>query len=111
MGGDPVYPETPNLDEQWEEATGGTSNRDIHGMLREAERASGDEIWNDPDSELFTQKDGQVVKVLDVGNGNYSVAVRDMSNPNGNYTTVMTNFTQKELDGRLNSGTWSAPNG
>ena len=111
MGGDPVYPETPDLDQQWEEATGGTATRDIHGMLREAERASGDEIWNDPTSEMYVQKGGQIVKVLDVGNGNYSVAVRDMSNPNGNYTTVMTNFTQKELDGRLNSGTWSAPNG
>ncbi|WP_194891149.1 polymorphic toxin-type HINT domain-containing protein [Catenulispora pinisilvae] len=111
MDGDPVYPEAPDLDQQWEEATGGTATRDIHGMLREAERAAGDEIWNDPNSELLVQKGGLIVKVLDVGNGNYSVAVRDMSNPSGSYLTVMTNFTQQELDGRLTSGIWGAPNG
>ncbi|SEM13217.1 polymorphic toxin-type HINT domain-containing protein [Streptacidiphilus jiangxiensis] len=86
------------------------SGRDVHGALRDATRTSGDEIWNDPSSVMYIQsRDGQVVKVLPVGNGVYNVAVRDMSNSSGGYTTVIKDFTQKELDGRIASGAWGAP--
>ncbi|GAA1999456.1 polymorphic toxin-type HINT domain-containing protein [Catenulispora subtropica] len=105
-GGDPVYPDAPSLDEQWEDATSSTSTRDVHGALRNAERESGDEIWNNPDSHMYNQSDGQTVKVLNTGNGMYSVAIRDMSNSSGGYTSVIKGFTQKELDGRLREGTW-----
>ncbi|MHA6759593.1 polymorphic toxin-type HINT domain-containing protein [Streptacidiphilus sp. PAMC 29251] len=85
------------------------SSRDVHGALRDATRTAGDEIWNDSSSGMYIQNDGQVVKALPTGNGSYDVAIRDMSNSSGGYTTVIKDFTQKELDGRLGSGSWSAP--
>jgi hypothetical protein len=81
--------------------------RDVHGELRSAERTAGDEVWNNPESEMYIQNDGQVVKVLQTGNNNYSVAVRDMSNPSGSYTTVMKNYTEQEIEKNIETGRWS----
>lgn len=83
----------------------GTAPRDIHGADRTAMRGVGvDHVWKDGD--MYIQNDGQVVRVLNNGNGTYSVVVRDMSNPSGAPTTVIPGLTQTELDNKISRGIW-----
>jgi hypothetical protein len=82
-----------------------TSPRDIHGALRRTERdVEVDRVWREGD--MYVQSDGQIARVLDNGDGTYSVVIRDMSNPSGAPTTVIPDLTQSQLDGRINRGDW-----
>jgi hypothetical protein len=49
---------------------------------------------------MYVPGDGQIVKVLDNGNGTYDVVVRDLANPSGQPTTVLKDATQKLLSFR-----------
>ncbi|MEU5333209.1 polymorphic toxin-type HINT domain-containing protein [Streptomyces asoensis] len=83
----------------------GTATRDVHGTDRTAMRGVDvDHVWQN--GTLYTQEDGQIVRVLNTGNGTYDVVVRDMSNPTGAPTTVIKDATQNYLDNKLNSGRW-----
>ena len=83
----------------------GTSARDVHGQLRTGEReVDVDHVWRD--GEMYIQQDGQIVKILDNGDGTYSVVVRDMSNPSGRPTTVIADMTQKQVQSRIDRGIW-----
>ncbi|SFR26774.1 intein C-terminal splicing region/intein N-terminal splicing region/RHS repeat-associated core domain-containing protein [Lentzea waywayandensis] len=84
---------------------GGTSSRDIHGNLRSSQRqVDVDHVWNN--GELYIQNDGQLVKVLENGDGTYSAVVRDPSNMSGAPTTVLDRLTQSSLDKRIDEGRW-----
>jgi RHS repeat-associated protein len=81
--------------------------RDVHGALRGAERDVNPQyIWNNPDSDMYIQNDGQIVKALSNGDGSYSVVIRDMANPSGEPTTVMGNYLEEEIERNLESGYW-----
>jgi hypothetical protein len=86
--------------------SGGTNIRDVHGGDRTAMRGVDvDHVWNN--GEMYIQDDGQVVKVLDNGNGTYDVVVRDMSNPTGKPTTVLKDATEKYVQNKIDSEKWS----
>lgn len=85
--------------------SGGTSARDVHGTDRTGMRGVDVEhVWQNGD--MYVQQDGQIVKVLDNGNGTYDVVVRDMSNPSGAPTTVLKNATEKYLNNKIEGGQW-----
>jgi hypothetical protein len=86
--------------------SGGTNIRDVHGSDRTAMRGVDvDHVWDN--GEMYIQDDGQVVKVLDNGNGTYDVVVRDMSNPTGKPTTVLKDATEKYVQNKIDSEKWS----
>ncbi|MDQ4039235.1 MAG: hypothetical protein M3313_13020 [Actinomycetota bacterium] len=81
------------------------SDQDVHGQLRIAEReVDVDQVWHE--GEMYIQQDGQIVKILDNGNGTYSVVVRDMSNPSGRPTTVIAEMTERQVKSRIDRGFW-----
>lgn len=85
--------------------SGGTNFRDVHGGDRTAMRGVDvDHVWNNGD--MYIQDDGQVVKVLDNGNGTYDVVVRDMSNPTGKPTTVIKDATDRYVKNKIESEKW-----
>jgi hypothetical protein len=85
--------------------SGGMSNRDIHGAGRISERGVDvTYVWDHGD--MYVQGDGQIVKVLDNGNGTYDVVIRDMANPRGQPTTVLKDATQKYVDRKIAKGDW-----
>ncbi|MEE6263808.1 hypothetical protein [Plantactinospora sonchi] len=55
---------------------------------------------------MYIQDDGQIVRVLDNGNGTYDIVVRDMGNPSGAPTTVIKDASQRYVDNKLNNGRW-----
>jgi hypothetical protein len=61
-------------------------------------------VWDN--GEMYIQDDGQIVKVLDNGNGTYDVVVRDMSNPTGKPTTVIKDATDKYVQNKIDSEKW-----
>jgi hypothetical protein len=44
---------------------------------------------------MYVQGDGQMVKVLDHGNGTYDIVIRDISNPSAQPTNVIKDTTQR----------------
>ncbi|WP_051967552.1 hypothetical protein [Kitasatospora mediocidica] len=67
---------------------GNTTARDIHGTGRVSERGVDvGHVWDNGD--MYIQGDGQIVKVLDNGNGTCDVVICDISNPTGKPTTVL----------------------
>jgi RHS repeat-associated protein len=83
----------------------GVAPRDVHGLGRKAERGVDvDHVWKNGD--MYVQNDGQIVKVLDNGNGTSSVVVRDMSNPSGAPTTTIPNMTTAEINRKIERGIW-----
>lgn len=81
------------------------SDRDVHGQLRTGEReVDVDHVWRE--GEMYIQQDGQIVKILDNGDGTYSVVVRDMSNPSGRPTTVIADMTENQIQNRIDRGFW-----
>jgi hypothetical protein len=90
------------------EAGDSVSPRDVHGALRQAERGVNvGEVWNSPESEMYVQEDGQIVKALSSGDGTYSIVIRDMANSSGEPTTVISDYPQSAIDQNLRSGWWS----
>ncbi|MEV6492849.1 hypothetical protein AB0M20_30140 [Actinoplanes sp. NPDC051633] len=63
-----------------------------------------DHVWRNGD--MYVQQDGQIVRVLDNGNGTYDVVVRDMSNPSGAPTTVLKNATERYVNNKIEGGQW-----
>jgi hypothetical protein len=95
------------LDEagQGRPTTGPVSQRDIHGQVRQGERdVDVDYVWENGD--LYIQEDGQMVRILENGDGTYSVVVRDPSNPSGEPTTVIEDMTEKQVQSRIDRGFW-----
>jgi hypothetical protein len=87
------------------EESGGTSARDVHGTDRTGTRGVDvDHVWQNGD--MYIQRDGQIVKVLDNGNGTYDVVVRDMSNPSGAPTTVLKDATARYVNNKIEGGQW-----
>ncbi|WP_413252263.1 hypothetical protein [Streptomyces lydicus] len=96
-GGHPPEDPTPG--------DGGMDGRDIHGAGRVGERGVDvDHVWQE--GELYIQEDGQMVKILDNGNGTFDVVVRDPANPSGGPTTVLKNATQRYVDNKISKGIW-----
>ncbi|MEV0680101.1 hypothetical protein AB0I60_26620 [Actinosynnema sp. NPDC050436] len=61
-------------------------------------------MWRN--GEMYIQGDGQI-KVLPNSDGkNYSVVIRDMSNPSGAPTTVLDVLTESQLQSRMDRGWW-----
>jgi hypothetical protein len=54
---------------------------------------------------LIQPEDGQVVRVLDNGDGTSDVVIRDLGNTSGEPTTVM-NVPNSYVEGKLQSGAW-----
>jgi hypothetical protein len=96
-GGDPP-PEDPAGDGD------STDPRDVHGSNRLGRGVDVDKVWQDGD--LYIQDDGQLVKILETGNGKYDVVVRDMSNPSGGPTTVIKDATERYIQNKLANGIW-----
>ncbi|MEU6221741.1 hypothetical protein ABZ845_30215 [Streptomyces sp. NPDC047022] len=85
---------------------GGTGGRDVHGANRVGQRGVDvDHVWQNGD--LYIQEDGQMVRVLDNGNGTYDVVVRDPANPSGGPTTVLKDATERYVQNKIESGKWS----
>lgn len=92
--------------EQEARPSGPTSDRDIHGKLRETEReVDVDRVRKE--GKLLYQADGQLVRVLSNGDGTYSVVITDPSNPSGNPTTTIPDITEKQLQSRLDREYWN----
>lgn len=86
--------------------SGDISKQAIHGELRQSQRVSAGEIWNHPDSEMYFQEDGQIVKVLSQGKGFNTVVIRNPAAEPGTYTTVMTDYTDEAIAAKLASKDW-----
>ena len=85
--------------------SGDTNIRDVHGGDRTAMRGVDvDHVWDN--GEMYIQDAGQIVKVLDNGNGTYDVVVRDLSNPTGKPTTVIKDATDKYVQNKIDSEKW-----
>jgi RHS repeat-associated protein len=85
-------------------ATNTVNPRDVHGELADTDvdvghvKAEGD---------LYIQDDGQLVRVLDNGNGTSDVVVYDPSNPSCAPTTKIKNMPNRQVQSRVDSGRWS----
>jgi hypothetical protein len=56
--------------------------------------------------ELYIQDDGQLVRVLNNGNGTSDVVVRDPANPSGRPTTQIKDMPNSQVQSRIESGRW-----
>ena len=56
------------------------------GCGRTGVRGDVNDVWDNGD--MYIQGDGQIVKVLDHGNGTYDTVIRDISNPSAQPTTI-----------------------
>jgi hypothetical protein len=84
---------------------GSTAARDVHGVDRTGMRDVDEQhVWDNGD--MYIQKDGCIVKVLDNGNGTYDVVVRDMSNPSGKPVTSIKDATENYINNKVSSGKW-----
>jgi hypothetical protein len=93
-GEDPAPDEGRNVDE-----------RDIHGKLRQAGRGV-DVEYVKQNGDLNYQDDGQLVRVLDNGDGTSDVAIYDPSNPSGGQTTVIKGKSNPSIKAAIESGRW-----
>ncbi|SDJ32214.1 RHS repeat-associated core domain-containing protein [Frankineae bacterium MT45] len=78
--------------------------RDVHGADRVASRGI-DVQYVTENGDLFIQNDGQLVRVLDNGNGTSDVVIRDASNSSGQPTSVI-QVPNSYVDGKIHSGAW-----
>jgi hypothetical protein len=59
------------------------------------------------DGDMYIEPDsGNVVRVLDNGNGTSDVVVRDASNPSGEPITKIKNMLNNQVEARLEDGRW-----
>lgn len=82
----------------------GTSSRDVHGRLADPD-VDVEKVCTDGD--MYIQDDGQIVRVLDNGNGTSDVVVRDPANPTGEPTTKIKDMPNRQVESRIRSGRWS----
>ncbi|QKV92449.1 PrsW family intramembrane metalloprotease [Streptomyces sp. NA02950] len=85
--------------------SGSTSQRDVHSAVRRGERdVDVDKVWQD--GELYIDVDkGNMIKVLDRGDGTSDIVIKDPSNPSGE---PITSFNAKNgyVERHLGSGAW-----
>jgi hypothetical protein len=92
--------------EQEARPTGVTSDRDVHGKMRQSQRdVDVDRVWAEGD--MYIQADGQIVRILENGDGTYSVVIKDPSNPSGEPTTVIEKLTESQLQSRIDREYWT----
>lgn len=91
----------------WSTASGGggsgTSGRDVHGKLADPDV---DVTKVCEEGDLYYQDDGQLVRVLDNGNGTSDVVIRDPSNPSSESTTKMKGVKNSYVQSKIDSGRW-----
>lgn len=81
------------------------SSRDVHDSIRQGEREVDDvQVWKDG-SLYFDTKKGNMLKILDRGDGTFDVVIKDPSNPSGKPITRF-NTTEKYVEKRIESGEW-----
>jgi hypothetical protein len=85
--------------------SGSTSHRDVHSAVRRGERdVDVDKAWQD--GELYIDVDkGNMIKVLDRGDGTSDVVIKDPSNPSGEPITSF-NAKNSYVERHLTSGVW-----
>ncbi|MDW6059738.1 PrsW family intramembrane metalloprotease [Streptomyces sp. FXJ1.4098] len=85
--------------------SGPISPRDVHSAIRRGEReVDVDKVWED--GELYIDVDkGNMIKVLDRGDGTSDVVIKDPSNPSGEPITSF-NAENSYIERHLNSGVW-----
>jgi hypothetical protein len=79
--------------------------RDVHGQVNTGSRGV-DVPYVQENGELLFQDDGQLVRVLDNGNGTSDVVISDPSNPSGAPTTVIKDMPESQVQSRIDSGRW-----
>jgi hypothetical protein len=79
--------------------------RDVHGEDRTGSRGV-DVPYVKENGELLFQNDGQLVRVLDNGNGTSDIVIYDPSNPSGAPTTTIKDMPESQVQSRINSGRW-----
>jgi hypothetical protein len=79
--------------------------RDVHGEDRTGSRGV-DVPYVKENGELLFQDDGQLVRVLDNGNGTSDIVIYDPSNPSGAPTTTIKDMPDSQVQSRINSGRW-----
>jgi hypothetical protein len=83
---------------------GSVPARDVHGADRSGRGVDVQHVQEN--GHLYYQDDGQLVRVLDNGNGTSDVVVRDPSNPSGAPTTTIKDMPNTQVQARINSGRW-----
>jgi RHS repeat-associated protein len=86
------------------EGGGGIAPRDVHGGVRSSRGVDVKNVVQQGD--LYYQDDGQLVRVLDNGNGTSDVVVRDPSNPSGAPTTTIKDMPNSQVQARIKNGRW-----
>jgi len=79
--------------------------RDVHGQDRTGSRGV-DVPFVKENGDLLFQSDGQLVRVLDNGNGTSDVVIYDPSNPSGAPTTTIKDMPESQVQSRIDSGRW-----
>jgi len=81
--------------------------RDVHGAVNTgSRRVDVNHVWKNGD--LYLQEsDGQMVRVLDNGNGTSDVVIKDPANLSGEPTTVIKGMPNRQVEARVNDGRWS----
>jgi len=82
---------------------GVVSPRDVHGLNRSGRDI--DASYVRAHGALYNQDDGQLVRVLENGNGTSDVVIWDPSNPSGGHTTEI-RMTEGEVMRRIENETW-----
>lgn len=109
-GQDPIpRTDAPDPNADWDAAansgSSGVSARDVHGQNRDSRHVDVDNVWRN--GAMYTQTDGQIVRVLDNGNGTFDIVVRDLSNPSGGHSTAMKDAPKNYVDKKIRDGKWS----
>jgi RHS repeat-associated protein len=86
------------------EDTGSIGPRDVHGGVSGGRGVDVAHVVEN--GELYIQDDGQLVRVLDNGNGTSDVVVRDPANPSGRPTTQIKDMPNSQIQSRIESGRW-----
>jgi hypothetical protein len=89
----------------WRDDTGSIGPRDVHGGVSGGRGVDVAHVWENGD--LYIQEeDGQMVRVLDNGNGTSDVVIRDPANPSGRPTTQIKDMPNAQVQSRIDGGRW-----
>lgn len=105
-GGAGRFPGDQTLREAMRDDSGSIGPRDVHGEVQAGAR--GVDVQHVlQNGDLLIQNDGQLVRVLDNGNGTSQVVIRDASNPSGQGTTSMV-VPNSYVEGKIANGDWGS---
>jgi hypothetical protein len=82
----------------------GVAARDVHGAVSSGRGVDVENVLQNGD--LYYQDDGQLVRVLDNGNGTSDVVIRGPSNPSSAPATTIKDMPDSQVQARINSGRW-----